>query len=82
MRYANRWDQPTQTPAPLHVSIDALLEEARRVEREKTILELRREIGAVPVTKPRSGHSFTQDERSARDFVKDAFAIIDRKLSQ
>lgn len=81
MRYASRNDG-APAPAPLHVSIDALLEEARRVEREKVLLEVRREIGAVPVTTPRSGYSYSTDERSARDFHKDAMSIIDRKLAQ
>lgn len=79
MRYASRNDPQ---PSPLYVSIDALLAEARRVERERTLLEVRREISAIPVTTPSSRHAYGSDDRSVHDVAKDVIAAIDRKLAQ
>lgn len=78
MRYASR--EGVERPAPLHVSIDALLEEARQVERDKVLLEVRREIGAVQVWKGGS-FGYGSDPRRGDEVRTDILSIIDRKLA-
>jgi len=78
MRYASRGD--STAAQPLHISIDALLEEARQIERAKVLLEVRQEIGAVQVWKGGS-FGYGSDARRGDEVRTDILSIIDRKLA-
>lgn len=69
----------TPTAAPESIGAE-LIREGRAIEREKTLLKVRREIKDIKTTKPSGGYGVT--DRTADAAQTDALAIIDRLLSE
>ena len=63
------------TPPPVVIGAD-LIEQARQIERERTLLEVRRAIEGIPVTKPSGRNSWDRESRRAEDFRTDALNAI------
>ena len=74
-----RQHQPATT---LDVGVD-LLAEVRRIEREKVLLELRRQIATIRTRTETDYRSFSSTARdlSAADAKADFLAILDRHLA-
>lgn len=60
------------------VTVDTLITEARQVERERTLLEIRRAVDAIKTSEPVKGSSWQTTERSPGDVKRDVLSAIDR----
>lgn len=65
------------TPPPVIIGAD-LIEQARQIERERTLLEVRRAIGSIPTTQHdrSSSRSWATEKRDASDFRDDVLKAI------
>ena len=75
---------PVRLPrAPRSTSVDVgadLLAEVRRIEREKVLLDVRREV--APIARRAEASRYSHDAPKAPELTRDILAIIDRYLTE
>ena len=75
---------PVRLPrAPRSTSVDVgadLLAEVRRIEREKVLLDVRREV--APIARRAEADRYSSDATKAHVLARDILAIIDHHLTQ